>query len=126
MDERRTLDKIMTTLRSIAQETLVTFHVISHLKRADGKPIENGGKINLSLLRGSQAIAQLSDAVIGLERDSQAEDEDERNTTTLRVLKNRYAGETGPAGTLRYDKVTGRLTDWVETSNGVNDDSKDF
>jgi len=127
-DERRTLDKIMTTLRSLCQETDATIHVISHLKRADGKPIENGGKINLSLLRGSQSIAQLSDAVIAMERDSQADDEDERNTTLLRVLKNRYAGSTGPAGTLRYNNETGRLLEWEESepTGGVDDPSQDF
>jgi len=129
VDERRTLDKIMTTLRSLTQETNASFHVISHLKRADGKPIENGGKINLSLLRGSQSIAQLSDAVIALERDSQAEDEDDRNTTLLRVLKNRYAGDTGPAGYLRYNRETGRLLEWEgedKPAGGVDDPAQDF
>ena len=47
--------------------------------------------------------------VIGLERNQQAEDEQERNTTTLRVMKNRFAGLTGKAGNLLYNKDTGRL-----------------
>ena len=66
---------------------------------------------DLGELRGSQAIAQLSDIVIGMERDQQHENEDIRNTTTVRVLKNRYTGETGPACYLAYDRTTGRLTE---------------
>ena len=49
--------------------------------------------------------------VLGLERDSQNEDELVRNTTLLRVLKNRFSGDTGPASYLRYDPVTGRQTE---------------
>jgi len=63
----------------------------------------------LSHLRGSQAIAQLSDAVVAMERDQQAEDENAANTTTIRVLKNRYAGETGVACHLFFNRETGRL-----------------
>ena len=39
---------------------------------------------SLAQLRGSGSIAQLSDMVLGLERDSQSEDIAQRNTTTLR------------------------------------------
>jgi len=63
----------------------------------------------LADIRGTQAIAQLSDIVIGLERNGQAEDEIERNTTTIRVLKNRFAGFSGEACKLFYDRETGRL-----------------
>ena len=49
--------------------------------------------------------------VLGLERDSQNEDEVIRNTTLVRVLKNRFSGDTGPASYLRYDRVTGRQTE---------------
>ena len=47
--------------------------------------------------------------VLGLERNGQAEDETERNTTKVRVLKNRFSGTTGPACHLLYDKRTGRM-----------------
>lgn len=110
-DERRMLDHTMTGLRQLTQESRASIHVVSHLRRGQGKPHEEGGQVSLSHLRGTQAIAQLSDAVIALERNQQAEEEDDRNTTTLRVLKNRYAGLTGPAAQLRYNPDTGRLTD---------------
>ena len=55
-------------------------------------------------MRGSAAIAQLSDSVIGLERDQQSDKDG--GATTVRVLKNRYSGETGVACTLRYNLET--------------------
>ena len=75
------------------------------------------------MLRGSHSIAQISDAVIALERDQQAEDPTLANTPTVRVLKNRYAGETGVATYLLYNKDSGRLTE-IENpleSNNQND-----
>ena len=102
---------IMTKLRMFVQEMRITLLLVSHLKRPDGKSLEDGAATSLGMLRGSAAIAQLSDAVIGAERNSQAEDEEERNTTKLRVLKNRLSGKTGPAGRLVYNEDTGRLTE---------------
>ena len=49
--------------------------------------------------------------MIGLERNAQAEDVMVRNTTNVRVLKNRFSGMTGPATALMYNKDTGRLTE---------------
>jgi twinkle protein len=108
-DERKGLDEIMTKLRTLVQETNVALVCVSHLKRPDGKGHEDGAVTSLSQLRGSGSIAQLSDMVIGLERDSQNEDIVMRNTTCVRVLKNRFVGMTGPATYLYYDKDTGRL-----------------
>lgn len=108
-DERRTIDNLMTRLRSLAEETGVAIVVVSHLKRPQGTPHEEGGRTSLAQLRGSGAIGHLSDIGIGLERDQQAEG-DEANTTTIRLLKNRRTGETGVAGHAFYDKDTGRMT----------------
>tara|TARA_R110001592_G_scaffold30380_1_gene108901 strand:- start:4869 stop:6506 length:1638 start_codon:yes stop_codon:yes gene_type:complete len=108
-DERRALDEIMTRLRTLVQETGVAMIVVSHLRRPDGKGHEEGAATSLSQLRGSASIGQLSDMVIGLERDAQNDDPDIRNTTRVRVLKNRFAGLTGPCCDLRYDADTGRL-----------------
>tara|TARA_R100000149_G_C5766078_1_gene68716 strand:- start:227 stop:547 length:321 start_codon:yes stop_codon:yes gene_type:complete len=84
--------------------------LVSHLRRASGdKGQEQGIQISLSMLRGSHSIAQISDAVIAMERDQQASDPVVANTTTIRVLKNRYAGDTGIASYLLYDPDTGRM-----------------
>lgn len=107
-DERKLIDRTMTLLRTLVQETGIALIVVSHLKRPDGKGHEEGAQTSLSQLRGSHAIAQLSDMVIGLERNQQGE---QPNETVFRVLKNRFSGETGEAGSLFYDKDTGRLTE---------------
>jgi twinkle protein len=112
-DERKAIDRIMTNLRSIVQETGVGMFLISHLKRSSGIAHEDGGKISLSDLRGSQSIAQLSDMVIGLERNQQHVDEHTRNTTCVRVMKNRFVGLTGAACYLYYDAESGRM---IETA----------
>ena len=110
-DERKAIDEIMTKLRTLVAETGISLFLVSHLRRSQGKAHEDGAQISLGELRGSQAIAQLSDIVIGMERDQQNTNEDIRNTTTVRVLKNRYTGETGPACWLQYDRTTGRMTE---------------
>ena len=104
-DERKAIDEIMTKLRALVAETGICLFLVSHLRRSQGKAHEDGAQISLGELRGSQAIAQLSDIVIGMERDQQHENEEIRNTTTVRVLKNRYTGETGPACCLAYDRL---------------------
>jgi twinkle protein len=108
-DERKALDEIMTKLRMLVQETGVSLTVVSHLKRPDGKGHEEGAATSLAQLRGSGSIAQLSDMVIGLERNGQHDDEAERNTTHVRVLKNRFCGITGKATSLLYQHATGRM-----------------
>ena len=111
-DERRAIDNIMTRLRSIVEETGAGIILVSHLRRVDGnKGHENGIEVNLSHLRGSQSIAQLSDCVIALERDQQSEDAQEANTTHMRVLKSRYTGDVGMATHLLYNRDTGRLAE---------------
>ena len=110
IDERRALDVMMTKLRSLVEETGVSLFVVSHLKRPSmsDKGHEQGLQTSLAQLRGSHAIAQLSDMVIGLERNQQG---DNPNETIVRVLKNRFSGETGVAASLHYCKDTGRLNE---------------
>lgn len=124
-DERRAIDAIMTKLRSIVEETGAGLILVSHLRRVEGnKGHENGVTVNLSHLRGSQSIAQLSDCVIALERNQQADDEEEANTTVMRVLKSRYTGDVGFATKLLYDKESGRLNEVALDS--FAEDNKDL
>ena len=111
-DERRIIDNMMTNLRSLTEELNIGLIVVSHLRRPSGdKGHEEGIMTSLSQLRGSAAIAQLSDIVIGLERNQQ--DAETSNQTTVRVLKNRWSGDTGVAGHLVYSKETGRMSEDV-------------
>ena len=104
-DERRMIDTTMTRLRSLVERTQISLFLVSHLKRTQSDSNhEEGARVTLGQLRGSQAIAQLSDSVIALERDQQSGNGN--SETTVRVLKNRYSGETGPACILKYDLNT--------------------
>lgn len=114
-DERKAIDNMMTKLRTLVQELEVTLICVSHLRRPQGNAgHEDGQAVSLSQLRGSGAIAQLSDAVITLERNSMAENEQERHRTKVAVAKNRYNGYTGPACDLQYVKETGRMMEMEE------------
>ena len=122
-DERRAIDNIMTRLRSMVEETGAGIVLVSHLRRVDGnKGHENGIEVSLSHLRGSNSIAQLSDCVIALERNQQADDELESRTTKLRVLKSRYTGDVGMATSLVYDVDTGRLSETDLSELETNDE----
>lgn len=61
--------------------------------------------------RGSRAALQLSNLVIGLERDKMSQDRNARNLTRVIVEENRRLGENGLACVLKYDSATGRLTE---------------
>ena len=119
-NERKATDVMMTRLRELVEETGVGMLIVSHLRRTDGTPAEEGGALSLSHLRGSQAISQLSDGVWGLERNQQ-DDGKKKNLVRVRVLKNRYNGETGIAGYLAYDKATCRLQAVTDLSDYNND-----
>lgn len=122
-DERRTIDSIMTNLRKLVEETGAGLFLVSHLRRGSGdKGHEQGAAVTLNQLRGSHAIAQLSDAVIGLERNQQADDDKVQNMTKSVVLKNRYAGLTGLASYLYYAHPTGRLYEVEDYEDFITDD----
>ena len=128
-DERRMLDFVMTKLRSLVEELQCSLILVSHLRRPSGdKGHEEGVRTSLNQLRGSHGIAQLSDIVIGCERNQQ--DEENPDLTTVRVLKNRWTGETGVANTLFYSKETGRmqesLTSETASEYGFEKKTEDF
>jgi twinkle protein len=121
-DERRFIDNLMTGLRSLVEELQCCMVLVSHLRRPQGdRGYEQGQETSLNALRGSAAIAQLSDAVVGLERDQQG---DNPNHTTVRVLKNRYTGDTGVAGLIEYQRETGRLRELATGNQSLS--SYDF
>lgn len=111
-DERRALDGIMADMASLAQELGVVIHFISHLTTPDGKPHEEGGRVMEKHFTGSRAIARWSHYMFGLERDKQHSDPIQRQTTTFRVLKDRFTGRaTAAKFGLMYNKDNGILTE---------------
>ena len=98
--------------------------MVSHSKRPTGKSHEEGGQTSLAELRGTAGIGQLSNMVLGLERDGQNPDLYQRNITLIRVLKNRFSGLTGPSTYLHYDRDTSRLTEVFP--DDIDEQAEDF
>ena len=123
-DERRMIDVTMTKLRSLVERTGIALFLVSHLRRTQtDKNHEEGARVTLGQLRGSAAIGQLSDGVIGLERDQQ--NSSKRDHTIVRVLKNRYSGEVGIATELVYNLDTCSFTEHAITEQHF-DPTTDF
>lgn len=109
-DERKAIDELMTRLAQLVTELGFICVAISHLtKGGDSTPHEEGGRVKLSHARGAGSIYQLSHTVLGLERNGQDDNKALRNITSLRVLKSRRAGETGPACKLAWSKSKGQV-----------------
>ena len=112
-DERRIIDNTMTKIRTLVEELGIGMILVSHLKRPNSdKGHEDGLRTSLAQLRGSAGIGQLSDIVIGLERNQQSQETSD--LSTVRILKNRWTGETGICCQLQYSKETGRMTEQLE------------
>ena len=107
-DERKTIDRLMTKLKTFAKTNDVLVVPICHLKNPEkGTPHEEGRAIKVTDLRGSGSLRQLSDTIIAAERNQQGE---HPNIVLFRVLKCRFTGETGVAGYMKYNRETG----WLE------------
>ncbi len=108
-DERRMLDSTMTKLRSLVEELKFGILLVSHLKRPinSNRGHEEGLTTSMSQLRGTAGIGQISDIVIGCERNQQSHDHP--NLMTIRILKNRFTGDTGIATYIKYNAATCRL-----------------
>ena len=93
----------------------VSFVLINHMRKS-----ENSGEMDIM---GSSTIIKSAAANIILKRNKLSENEQERNTTTVTVAKNRVCGLTGPAGAAYYDNNTHTLYDldeWLQ-ENGTKD-----
>lgn len=123
-DERKALDEIATKLKTLTIELNIWLGMVSHSKRPTGKSHEEGGQTSLAELRGTAGIGQLSNMVLGLERDGQNPDLYQRNITLIRVLKNRFSGLTGPSTYLHYDRDTSRLTEVFP--DDIDEQAEDF
>ena len=85
--------------------------LISHLRKAQGgKSFEEGQLASIDDIKGSGSIKQISFDIIAFARNLVAQSDAERNTIQLRVLKSRFTGKTGDAGSATYDPKTTRLT----------------
>lgn len=108
-DERKALDEIATKLAMIVKELNIHLFIVSQANTPTGKSLEEGGRTSVNGVRGTRGIGHITHNMIGIERNGQAEDPVERNTTTLRVLKCRWTGRTGPSSALLFDHETYRM-----------------
>ena len=122
-DERKTIDLLMTKLKTFAKTKGVLMVLICHLKNPEkGKAHEEGRPVSITDLRGSGSLRQLSDTIIALERDQQG---DNPNLVLIRLLKCRFTGSTGFAGFLLYDRASGWLNP-VEQPTEDDEETPDF
>lgn len=109
-DERVALEKIMAELGSLVKELSIWLLFVSHLATPEGSPHEEGGRVKIRHFKGSRAIGFWSHFMFGLERDQQSDADGDKNTSVLRVLKDRPTGQsTGLTIPLTYDVPSGLL-----------------
>ncbi len=106
------MDQLMSDLLKCCKKHDVWIGVVSHLRKTGGgvKTYEEGAAITEDALKGSGSLKQIAFQIIGFSRNKYEEDEFERTKVKISVLKNRFTGHTGPAGSARFDSVTGRLS----------------
>jgi twinkle protein len=104
------IDSVMSDLLKIVKKHNVWLGLISHLRKSQGKSFEEGHLASIDDIKGSGSIKQISFDIVTFARNLVAESEEERNTIRLRVLKSRFTGKTGDAGSASYDTITRRLT----------------
>lgn len=99
----------------------VTFINVTHTKKTqDGKALSEGGEATEEMIKGSGAIAQTATVNIILRRNKMAEDEIDKNTTYVDVVKNRTIGTTGRGlAKVYYSNVLHTLFDfgYAESNN---------
>ncbi len=108
--ERKDIDILVTKIRELINTSGVGFLCISHLSNPNsgGTQWEEGKKVNRSALRGSGALAQLSDNIIGIEGD--LTQDETKNHRQIRLLKTRYGREQEAlCDTFEYDINTGKI-----------------
>jgi twinkle protein len=109
-DERRFLDGLLKQMKSLASSLGIVFHTLSHLSTPDGTSHEEGGRVVAKQFTGSRAVMRYADFMWGAERNTQADDPVIRNTTTIRILKDRLTGRSaGLTFWLLYNSETSRL-----------------
>ena len=97
-EERSLLNKTITRLVKLAEDTETFIVLVAHLNRQDQ-------------IHGTSLLEKQANMVLKIRRDKMAETDDERNTTEIFVTENRFSGETGLTCALKYDKITGRLNE---------------
>lgn len=111
-DERRDIDKVMPQLKAFAETYGCSLLTGVHLSKPMGSRVgyEEGLRVSPSALRGSQSLQYWPTLILALERNKFDEDPNNRITTKVRVLKDRFTGDAdGLTIELKYDSKSGKL-----------------
>lgn len=105
------IDKVMNDLLRLVKRYPVWIGLVSHLRKVSSgtKSFEQGALPSLDDIKGSGSIKQICFDIVGFARDLTSEDERQRNTIMMTVLKARTTGRTGPVPGAYYDITSGRL-----------------
>lgn len=121
-DERKALDNLAYQLSRLVKQVKVNLQITHHLsgdRDGGSKSFEEGRQISLKNLRSSAGIAMFAMGVYAYERNQQGERPD---LSRMRILKNRFAGATGIADTLKWDEDKGH---YAPTDEPYPDDNKE-
>lgn len=107
--------------KKLTKETGVTLLNVVHIRKASSgqKEGSRGAAVSDESIMGTSTLYKSASIIIGLERDKMAEEDFVRNTTKVKLLKNRANADTGSAGELYYDKDSHRLHDmetWIQNN----------
>jgi twinkle protein len=109
-NERESMEELMQAMATLAHELGIIIHYISHLTTPDTGSHEEGARVTIRSFKGSRSIGFWSHFMFGMERDQQAENDDDKRITTFRVLKDRFTGRSvGATFLLDYNTRTGML-----------------
>ena len=104
------VDKVMSDLLKIVKKHNIWLGLVSHLRKSmSGKSFEEGNLSSIDDIKGSGSIKQISFDIVTFARDLVAQDDLANRTIKLRVLKSRFTGLTGDAGSAIYDRASERL-----------------
>jgi len=105
------IDKVMSDLLKIVKKHNIWLGLVSHLRKSmSGKSFEEGNLSSIDDIKGSGSIKQISFDIITFARDLVAKEDLANRTVKFRVLKSRFTGLTGDAGSAIYDRDSQRLT----------------
>lgn len=104
----------MKWLKGMTKSHLVTFILISHVRKSSGgaKANSTGADLHEEDFFGTGSIFKSSACNLLFMRNKEAEDEFERNCTRMKATKIRWTGKTSPfAGEYYYDNNTHQIFD---------------
>ncbi|AUS01836.1 hypothetical protein NVP1293O_48 [Vibrio phage 1.293.O._10N.261.52.E1] len=116
------LNGIMGEMATLALELDITIFYFSHLNAPKtGVPHERGGHVHESQFTGSRSMQRYSHYLFGLERNKDPMlEEDERNTSTFVLLKDREFGRSGNVS-LFYNMETDQMRELDPDREPAND-----